>query len=299
MSHDQGRKPPGEPPREADPAGAGDSPREAVQAVQAVQRILVALEPGTDPAVLEPIAEMASRLRADLEALLIEDEDLLRFADFPHVRQYCIATGRSEDVTKRSLEYQLLGVAGDLERWLNKVSRRHGLSARFRVVRGRTTAETLQAHAEDFDLVAFGSSAGRPRASTHRSALQIALDELSKSVMLLNTKQREPGPIAAVLTDPETAGTVMRRAVRMADRMGRKLLILAALDDGDDTREEAKTYVTDMGLVAELHRIGKVDPERIGHSLTRLGVELAVIGPNHQLQSLIEHLRCQVLVVRD
>lgn len=145
----------------------------------APRRVLVALdasEPGE--AALEAAAELASRVRAELAGLFVEDRRLLGLARAVHGWQVSLATGAAAPVEARRLESDLAALAARARRALESVAARRGVRCSFRQVRGAVEAEVLAA-AEPSDLLVLGwsgSSArfGRRLGGTARAALERA-----------------------------------------------------------------------------------------------------------------------------
>ncbi|MDJ0948763.1 MAG: hypothetical protein QNJ94_07570, partial [Alphaproteobacteria bacterium] len=53
-----------------------------------IRRIILALDPSEDSRdMLEAAASLAARLRAEIDAVFLEDENLLRSAELPFVRR--------------------------------------------------------------------------------------------------------------------------------------------------------------------------------------------------------------------
>lgn len=122
----------------------------------AVRRILVALEPSPHGrAALSEAMALAARLHAEIVALFVEDEELLRCARLPFVREFTTieAGGRALDVgaMERSLRAQAVAMRSELEREAG----RSRVKWSFRVARGSVAAEVVSA-GEEADLIVVG-----------------------------------------------------------------------------------------------------------------------------------------------
>ena len=118
-----------------------------------VRRILVALDSGTNvPAGLDVAVELANRLRAELQGLYVEDDDLFRLAALPFSTQVNLSTGSRQPLEAAALEQQMNRLAGSARRRMAAAAERGHVPWTFRTVRGRIAHEIATA-AETVDLV--------------------------------------------------------------------------------------------------------------------------------------------------
>ena len=120
----------------------------------AIERVLLALEAtACTRCFFEPFVELAARLDAELEALIIEDPNLLRSSELPFTRQVSALTAREERLEIPSLERELRGLARRAERLLADAAEGRRLRWSLRVVRGEPSREMSSA-ARGSELVA-------------------------------------------------------------------------------------------------------------------------------------------------
>ncbi|HUJ86330.1 MAG TPA: hypothetical protein VLX30_05705 [Burkholderiales bacterium] len=122
-----------------------------------LRRIVVGLDAGPrGRAALEPVAELAARMQAELVGLFVEDVDLLHLAGLPFAREvgYPSATTRALDVA--GMERSLRAAADDVRRALASIAGRGPLTWSFRIARG-TVLRELRAAAEHGDIVVTGA----------------------------------------------------------------------------------------------------------------------------------------------
>ncbi len=112
-------------------------------------RVLVALNaPMHSAAALEAAANLAARYHGELEALLIEDEELLWVANLPFTREIDRVSGVLRDMDNVRVVRALKVQRRFLNRALVDVCRKLKVSSRVRVVRGDFLNEALAAAAE-------------------------------------------------------------------------------------------------------------------------------------------------------
>ena len=141
---------------------------------QDINRILVALDPcQLNPRILERALILAERMRAELVALFVEDEDLLHLAGLPFAREVhrSSAAERKLDVTQmsRTLQHQAEGLRQLIKRSVGQ----RNIRASVRVVQGRFMPAALAA-ALDTDVafltIADQSNTLLPSTRTHNAA---------------------------------------------------------------------------------------------------------------------------------
>ena len=144
--------------------------------LQAIRRILVAVD-GSDQslAALEAAATLAAQLEAELEALFVEDADLLRLADLPCGRVLSLLLLEAERTDRERMERQLRLQAARAQDAVRRRAAALGVRASFRAVRGEVVSEILAA-AAGADLLTLGKAGrGRVRRVSSGSTLQAAL----------------------------------------------------------------------------------------------------------------------------
>ncbi|NNG03477.1 MAG: universal stress protein [Inquilinus sp.] len=174
------------------------------------RRMLAALDPTmTAEPALAALADIADRLEAELELLLIEDSDLFRVAGLPLARQVDLRTGTAAPLGATDLEAQIQAVAARLRRRLAKLAAHKRLRWSFHTVRGDPAGELTLA-AERADLLVLGRRSG-PAAPAIA-----ALRRSRRSVMLLSPEAGTPRSVVALYRGGATGRHVLATALRLA-----------------------------------------------------------------------------------
>lgn len=192
-----------------------------MQDVPAIRRILVAVDASPHSlAALDSAAGLAARLGADVDAVFVEDINVVRLVAHPYVHTFSLAAARRQaldDVLiEKMLELQLVAA----RRALEQAVAGQQVKGSFAVRRGRVEAELLAA-AGGADIVCLGWSGradpgSRPRLGSIARALLA-----SAPAPVLVAREAAFGPVM-VLWDGTPAG---RRALAVA-------CALAARDGG-------------------------------------------------------------------
>lgn len=208
------------------PMSEGTSPS------QVFGRILVALDASPHSrAALDLAVRFAADFEAELEALFIKDENLLRAAQLPftaEVRAHSVSPKQLDD---RRIERKLRYQAERAEAALHEATEAAEVTADFRVVEGRVEEELQQA-AEAVDLLALGKTSTRSSRRRLGTTCKTLLSTAPVPVLVLREAVREQQPVLVYYDGSETAKSALRVAAQLASRaMGHPLTVLVPADD--------------------------------------------------------------------
>ncbi len=198
-----------------------------------VRRIVLALDPLSDArTALAEASQLAARLRAELSAVFVEDEDLLRSAALPFVRR--IGARGAQEFGAAETEREMRALAAELRRMVEERSRALNVASRFAVVRGRIEQAVLEA-AEEGDLVVV---TGAPRArSTGESAVRYG----RRPILVLRPGESLDVPVTVAYDGSPSARRTLAAARSLAgDNPIHVLLIAADRDAAKRLEPEAR-----------------------------------------------------------
>ena len=177
-------------------------------------RILVALDSVRNcRATVQIAADLAERLQVELEALFIEDIDLVNLAALPFAHEITFSANRSP-LDSGIMEQTLKVQARQVRDLIVEAAARRKISWRFRTTRGQVLTELISAAAE-VDFLALGHSL-QSRLRREQAGVRIAgAQSLATLLQSDNADAPLEGPIF-VLYDGSRAG---RRALEMAHRL--------------------------------------------------------------------------------
>lgn len=258
-------------------------------------RVLVALD-NAEPneRALRLLAELEDPQALELTCLFVEDEDLLRAATLPGLREIS-PTGQAARLDADRLSRELAEAAAAARRAFDTLAghlhdllpARGRLRHRFMVTRGRITEEFDRA-AERCDLVMVTRSAGL-RVRRGRSFL--ALARQPKPVLFVNEPWHS-GSSVVVLADNERAVDVARRVARAEN------LRLVAIVSPGGASDAQPSPLPDGAAVRQL---GSMDEEGIARVCLAEDARLLVIPARADLDwsellvSLMDKLPCSLL----
>lgn len=224
-----------------------------------IRRILVAFDWGSEQTgAVETVTALAARLRAELKAMFVEDIDLLRLAEHPHVYAFSTLSASGEQLACEHLRRVLRARLDHSRQAIEEAAARRQIRCAFEVRQGRLLAEALGAAGdEDLVIVSWQAGGGGPSWVTSRpppSAIARALAEArARSVLLLHPDAADDGEVLVAFDGSEAAHAALAAAAEIADRDGGQIEV--ALLTG--RLEEAKGWAEQIaaGLAAGALRL--------------------------------------------
>jgi nucleotide-binding universal stress UspA family protein len=181
-----------------------------------IRRILVALDASTHSlTALETAAELASRLRAELIGLFVEDINLVRMTELPFAREVSLFSPLFRQIELPVLERQFRMQANLMRQALAAIAGQRQVSWQFRVARGAVPAEVLLAEAEA-DLTIVGR-AGRSLSGSRRigSTTRMILAQGRRITLILQQGSRLVVPIMVIYD----GSALSQKALDMAENL--------------------------------------------------------------------------------
>ena len=193
-----------------------------------VRRIVLALDPSAhDRAIVLAAARLAARLKAGLEALFVEDINLLHSAQLPFVRRASLAAPAWRDFDVAVMERELRAMAAEARRVLAAEAERSRLPWSFRVVRGHPEAEAFEA-AEHADLLILARAMESPGGAARLSSpAGQAASKATRPVLLLRAAEALDRGITVVHDGSPGADRALSAAVKLCGARELKVLVVA------------------------------------------------------------------------
>jgi nucleotide-binding universal stress UspA family protein len=229
--------------------------------LQAIRRILLALDSSTPrPEMLDQAVRLARRLNAELNALFIEDVNLLNLTELPFVRHTNLFSRVAEPVDRAAMESRLRVQATRARRALETAALQAGLRWTFRTVRGRVIDEVIAAATEqDLLLVGWTRRATDPsylagvrwhrRESGASSTARIIAVGSKRPVLVLRNGDILGHPVAVVFDGSPGAQRALQVAAALAGIARAKLVVLLS---GDTALAELAAAILQDAPAAEV-----------------------------------------------
>lgn len=271
-----------------------------------IRRIVVAIESPSEAAALEEAAGLAARLDAELEAVFVEDIDLVRLAGLPVGREVRFLTGESRDFTADTLEADTRAQVFAARRAVAAAAARARVACAFRTARGQVELEILSAAGKG-DLLILGTGRRSPWGGARLGRTARAAAERAPRSVLISKPGARSGRVPLVCYDG-SAGS--RRALDAGLRIfgiheGRLgVLILADDAAGSETlRRQVEDLLTPLGVGPRFlygarplaHEVCSLAGESGAGVLVMAADCSALDEPRREV---LETVACPVLIVR-
>ena len=252
---------------------------------------------------LESAAAIAERLRADLKAVLVEDESLLRLADLPFAQEVNRKSGIGRSLDSVQLNRLLRARSNQLQQVIDRFCASGQVSAQLQVVRGHYLSAALSATSST-DVLLLGS-VGRQLATFE--PYRMARGARAPSVLPKALYRRsERGACYVLYGGTEAAARALEMAADLPGSAFSTLTVLIASDsagEGARLRIEAGKTLAGLSVSSRYLDVPATDGPAVVRHLRRSGCGLFVVprGDGESLSAevmgLLEGLDCPVALV--
>jgi nucleotide-binding universal stress UspA family protein len=253
------------------------------------RQILVALdasEPGL--AALEAATTLATQLHAELQAMFVEDENLLRFAGLPFARETVFSSGVQRPLDVAKMERMLRAKARNIQKAIAARARHDRFHYTFRVARGQLARATLE-DSSGAELLFMGSET--PSSAPIRSSPAASRNR----------------PFVVIFDGSAGARRALEVAARLAQHDSDNVLIVIPQDEEhlfEALRRESFDWLAGRGLRLLCLLAAELNETTIAELANEHDAKLLLINEESRLfndanvESLVNDLQCPVGLVR-
>jgi nucleotide-binding universal stress UspA family protein len=274
----------------------------------ALHRIVVAMDSSLHAqAAAEAAVALASRFKAVLEGLFVEDVNLINLAEHPLGRLVNFPSGETSSLDRRNLELHIRSERARAQRTLESMAARLQLRPTFRILRGRVESEIVTA-ASDADLLVVGF-AGRGRLGRGRpgSVALAAIERGPRSVLVYRTGVSASGTPLVCFGGSAGSLKALDAATSLQRESNHEIRVVLVPSENADTtnlREMVDRLASNRGLKATLVECAHPTPQRLCQ-LAALsdtsGIVIAAENPvlrGDGLKQMLAEAPCPILLVR-
>ncbi len=213
-----------------------------------IQRILVALDASTHSlAGLEAAVALASKLKAEILGVYVEDINLLRMAEMPFARELGQYSARPRKLDTGQLERQLRIQADRARLALVQAAEAADLRWSFRVVRGSIPAELIAA-TDETDLIILGQR-GWSHFAQVGSTTQTIVTQARKLTLILREGIRLGQAVLTIYDGAAAAEDALSLGGALAQEKDGTLIVLLIAPD----REAAEKLYQEVSAWGQSH----------------------------------------------
>ncbi len=288
-------------PDEVDAEAVEDAP-----APSPLRRIVVALDASAHShAALEVAVMLALRLRAEIQAVFVEDINLLRLTELPFAREVRFGQAGAYPVQSDDVQRGLRARAAVLRRQVEEVAEQSKVSSTFRVVRGAVVGEVLTA-ALEADLLALGRLGHAvARRSRLGSTAQAAVARAVSAVLLVHPAL-ENGPVLMLFDGSAAAARALALAGEViGDSNDLRVLVWGPEESvASDRRQLAEELLKASAVRVQYQQLDGGDAQRILAWVNKQHGSLLIMPaaggdwPEAVVETLLEEADPQLLFIR-
>jgi nucleotide-binding universal stress UspA family protein len=256
-----------------------------------IRRVLVVLDASPEnPAMLETAVGLAAGLGTELQALFVEDTNLLRLTELPFLRAVDPFSGATRELSSQGMERGMRAYASRAREALARTASRSRVRWSFRTVQGTGTSGALTA-ASEADLVILGGPSRQTDPAT-----QEAVSRATGSVLVLRGRVR-PGPVVVLFDGTPGSLRALEIASSLASTWRAPLVLLIPVGSPEAPPELVER------LRARVHRLSRTDVPAVLNAVRAEGGTLLVLPlgirlpPTLSPWELLDESRYPVLLV--
>lgn len=275
---------------------------------EGIKRILVALDASeVNKGMLLAATSLANRLHAQLEALFVEDINLLRLAQLPIAREISASSRQVRQLTATDMEKQLRNQVERLRRFVQSTAQQARLKVEFRVLRGQVASELSQA-VSPVDLIIIGKNTQLLRHSEKLGRItRNILMSANCHVLLMQHGAVVERPVAVLYTGSEASQRALSLAMQIVQGDHDQLSVIyppLPTEQQQALQAQVNTFAGESGITPGHFVLRNNEALDVLTALDACKGRLLLLEANpgslssEQRQSLLQQSKVPVILVR-
>lgn len=273
-----------------------------------IKRILVALDASeANHSALQVATTLASQLQAELQALFVEDINLLHLAELPFAREMMFGSRNSRRLSLAEMERQIQEQATRLRRLVETTAQQSQIKVDFKILRGQISSQLCLA-AQQMDLLILGKSSQLLRPSLKLgSVAQEVLAAVNCNVVVLQHGATIERPVAVLFDGTEASQRALQVAIQLAHGDHDQLKVIYPATSAD-TQQALKQQVDGLtrtyGIDAGHIQLTSNSPAAVLQALEKYKGGVLIVEVSNDIlnsdaiTSLIQQSHIPVIVIR-
>jgi len=270
-----------------------------------IKHILVALDATeANKSILQAANALANRLNADVQALFVEDIDLLHLAELPLAREMTYGSPTARQLTLADVEKQLKAQVERMRHYVESYGQQGNIKVSFSVTRGRIESEVCTA-AELTDLLIVGKNTQLIKHSEKLGKITQGIITGAKcDVLLLQYGSEISLPVAVLYDGTEASMRALQMAIQIAKGDHDKLVVFYPTNLQQQLQPEVSKITGQVGIEPSHVQLKMDTPEGILDALADCKGRMLLLEANmktfnrEKIHSLLKQSNIPVILIR-
>lgn len=273
-----------------------------------IKRILVALDASkANRSALQAAALLASQLQAELQALFVEDINLLRLAELPFAREMMPGNREGRQITLAAMERQIEAQATRLRQLVEAAARQNRIKVEFKVLRGQISNELCLA-AQQMDLLILGRNTQLLQQSLKIGKVaQAVLATVNCNVLLLQYGASIERPVAVLFDGSEASRRALQLAAQLAHGDHDQLKVIYPVLNAQryqELHQQVSDLTRPLGIEPGQILLSSNTSDAMLQAITQSNSRVLVVEVNTDIfgpeavKNLVQHSHIPVIVIR-
>jgi nucleotide-binding universal stress UspA family protein len=270
-----------------------------------IKRILVGVDASQANRSLVQAANMlASKLDAELQALFVEDINLLQLAQLPLAREMTYGSTRTKQISPPELEKQLKAQVARIRQFVEDAARLSNTKVSFNVTRGQVETELCSA-AKGSDLLIVGKNTQLMRYSEKLGRIsQKIISNAACNILLLQHGSELGLPVVVFFDGSEASQRALQLGIQLAKGDHDQLVVIYPRTGKQALQQQVLAQTSKSNIDPAHVELADNSPDAIIDALANcngrvllLTNETDVFTPE-QRQAIIKRIELPVIVIR-
>jgi nucleotide-binding universal stress UspA family protein len=272
---------------------------------KAIKRILVAVDASQANRSLVQAANMlANKLDAELQALFVEDINLLQLAELPLAREMTYGSTTARQLSLPELEKQLHAQVARVRQFVEDTARLSNTKVSFNVARGQIETELCSA-AQGSDLLIVGKNTQLTRYSEKLGRIsQEIISHADCNILLLQHGSELGLPVVVLFDGSQASQSALRLGMQLAKDDHDQLVVIYPRAGKRDLQQQVLAQTSESAIAPAQIELSDNSPDAIIEALASCNGRVLLLADEKQIftpeqrQTIIKRSEPPVIVIR-
>ena len=270
-----------------------------------IKRILVAVDASQANRSLVQAANMlASKLDAELQALFVEDINLLQLAELPLAREMTYGSMSSKQLSLPELEKQLQAQVARIRQFVEEAAQLNNTNVNFNVARGQIETELCSA-AQDSDLLIVGKNTQLTRYSEKLGRIsQEIISRTNCNILLLQHGSELGLPVVVFFDGSQASQRALQLGMQLAKDDHDQLVVIYPRDGKQNLQQQVLAQTSQSSIEPTQIELIDNSPDTIIDALVNCNGRVLLLADEKEIftpvqrQTIIKRSQPPVIVIR-